>query len=225
MRLFASLLFLALASVLAAAPTPPELASALKNFRADGTKGWGFTQTTVAADRGRVERYDPLGKNFIAWTLVQQDGRTPTAEEIKKYTELKARRSSNETAPNVKDQILPGSCEVLSETDEKGVYRFSLKPGDDDDHSAQFMKVTFSLHRPTATIVQVELASTGPFSPVFMVKVAEARTVMIYSIPSGETPTFLKEVTVRIRGTAMWFRSLDQDMTVTYSDYVYAGKK
>ena len=227
MRLFARLLFIVLvtASTSLAVPTPPELASALKTFRADGTRGWGFTQTTVAAERGRVERYDPLGKNFITWTLVKQDGRAPTADEVQKYTELKARRSSNETAPNVKDQIVPGSCEIVSETPEKGVYRFNLKPGDDDDHSAQFMKVTFTLNRPTATIEQVELASTGPFSPVFMVKIVEARTVMIYSIPSGETPTFLKEVTVRIRGTAMWFRSLDQDMTVTYSDYVYAGKK
>lgn len=225
MRLFASLLFLAFTSLLSAAPAPAELTAALKGFRADGAKGWGFTQTTVAADRGRVERYDPLGKNFITWTLLQQDGRAPTADEIRKYTELKARRSSNETAPNVKDQIIPDSCEVVSETPEKGVYRFQLKPGDEDDHSAQFMKVTFTLHRPTATIEQVELASTGPFSPVFMVKVSEARTVMNYTLPSGETPTFLKEVTVRVRGTAMWFRSLDQDMTVTYSDFVYAGKK
>lgn len=210
---------------LAAGPMPAELSAALKDFHTEGPKGWSFTQTTVAGDRSRVERFDPLGKYALQWILVKQDGRTPTADEIQKYNEIKTRRSSNDTPPNVKDQIAPDSCEVLSETPERGVYRFQLKPGDKDDHSAQFMQATFTLHRPTATVEKIELASTGPFSPVMMVKVQEARTVMTYSLPSGDTPAFLKEVTVRIRGRAMWFRSLDQDMTVTYSDYVFAGKK
>ena len=48
---------------------------------------------------------------------------------------------------------------------------------------------------------------------------------MTYSLPDGDRPSFLNEVTVRIRGKAMLFRSLDQDMTVAYSDYTYAGKK
>ena len=204
---------------------PAELAAALKDFHTEGPKGWSFTQTTVAGDRGRVEHFDPLGKYSLQWTLVKQDGRTPTADEIQKYNEIKTRRSSNDTPPNVKDQIAPDSCEILSETPERGVYRFQLKPGDKDDHSAQFMRATFTLHRPTATVEKIELASTGPFSPVMMVKVEDARTVMTYSLPSGETPALLKEVTVRIRGRAMWFRSLDQDMTVSSSDYVFAGKK
>jgi hypothetical protein len=217
--------FLALSYRLLAGPTPPELESALKTFRAEGSPGWSFTQTTVTADRSRVERFDPLGRNFLQWTLLQQDGRAPTEDEIKSYKDHKTRRTAGETAPNVKDQIAPGTCDVVEETSERGVYRFNLRPGDEDDASAQFMRVTFTLHRPTATIETVELASTGPFSPVLMVKIKEARTVMTYSLPEADRPTLLKEVSVRIRGRAMWFRSLDQDMTVTYSDYAYAGKK
>jgi hypothetical protein len=225
MRLLIALFLAFVSSHLAAASMPAELTAALKDFRAEGPKGWSFVQTTTAGDHSRVERFEPLGKYSIQWVLVKQDGRTPTAAEVQKYTELKARRSSNENAPNVGDQIIPDTCEVISETPERGVYRFQLKPGDSDDSSAQFMRSTFTLHRPSATIEQVELASTGAFSPVLMVKVQEARTVMTYSLPAGETPSFLKEVTVRIRGRAMWFRSLDQDMTVVYSDYVFAGKK
>jgi hypothetical protein len=225
MRLFVSLLFIALCCRLTAGPTPPELEAALKNFHAEGSKGWAFTQTTVSGEHSRVERFNPLGKNFLQWTLVQQDGHDPTAGEIEKYNEHKTRRSSSENAPNVKDQIAPGTCEVIEESPERGVYRFHLKPGDTDDKSAQFMRVSFTLHRPTATIEKVELASTGPFSPVLLVQIKEARTVMTYSLPDGERPTLLKEVSVRVRGRAMWFRSLDQDMRVTYSDYVYAGKK
>ncbi len=225
MRLLIALFVAFVSSHLAAASMPAELTAALKDFRAEGPKGWSFVQTTTAGDHSRVERFEPLGKYSIQWVLVRQDGREPTADEVKKYTELKARRSSNENAPNVKDQIIPDTCEVISETPERGIYRFQLKPGDSDDSSAQFMRATFTLHRSSATIEQVELASTGPFSPVLMVKVQEARTVMTYSLPAGETPSFLKEVIVRIRGRAMWVRSLDQDMTVVYSDYVFAGKK
>jgi hypothetical protein len=156
--------------------------------------------------------------------LVQQDGRAPTESELRTYNDHKTRRSSNETAPSVKDQILPETCETVEETAERGVYRFRLKPGDEDDRSAEHMRATFTLHRPSGTIEKVELASTGPFSPVLMVKIAEARTVMTYSLPEGERPSLLKEVAVRVRGRAMWAKSLDQDMTVTYSDYTYAGK-
>ncbi len=223
--LLVGLAFIIFGCRLIAGPTPLELETALKDFRSEGAKGWAFTQTTTSGDHGRIERFNPLGKNFLQWTLVQQDGRTPTADEVQKYNEHKTRRSSGENAPNVKDQIVPGTCEVLEETPERGVYRFQLKPGDKDDKSAEFMRVTFTLHRPTATIEKVELASTEPFSPVFMVKIQEARTVMTYFLPEGGRPTLLKEVSVRIRGRAMWIKSLDQDMTVTYSDYTYAGKK
>ena len=210
---------------LTAGPMPGELAAALKDFRTEGPRGWSFTQTSTASDHSRVERFNPIGRDSLQWSLVQQDGRAPTEEELVKYKELKARRSSNENAPNVKDQLAPDSCEILSETAELGVYRFKLKTGDKDDQSAEFMRVTYTLHRPSRTIDQIELASTEPFSPVFLVKIQEARTVMTYTRPEADRPSLLKAVSVKIRGRAMWVRSLDQDMTVSYTDYVYIGKK
>jgi len=204
---------------------PAELTAALEDFRTEGPRGWAFTQTSKANVHSRVESFNPTGRDSIQWTLVQQDGRAPTEEEAGKYKELKARRSSNENAPNVRDQINQDSCEVVTENAELGVYRFQLKTGDKDDQSAAFMRVTYTLHRPTQTIEKIELASTEPFSPVFMVKIAEARTVMTYTRPADGRPSVLKEVAVKVRGRAMWVKSLDEDMTVTYSDYVYAGKK
>ena len=224
-RLFTAFAFLLMACRILAGPVPAELEAALKPFRAEGAKGWAFTQTSTGDTKSMVERFNPLSKNFQQWTLLQQDGHAPTPEETAKYNERKGRRSSNENAPNVKDQLAPDSCEIVSETPERGVYRFKLKAADDDDKSAEFMNVLFTLHRPTSTIEQVELASTGPFSPVMMVNVKEARTVMVYSLPEGDRPSFLLSVDLRIRGKAMWFRSLDQDLKVTYTDYVFAGKK
>jgi len=225
MRLSLALAFVLCTCRLSAGSMPAELTAALKDFRTEGPRGWAFTQTSTTSSHSRVEHFSPLGRDSLQWSLVQQDGRAPNEEEAVKYKELKARRSSNENAPNVKDQIVPESCEIITETAELGVYRFKLKTGDKDDHSAEFMRVTYTLHRTTQTIDAVELASIEPFSPVFSVKIQEARTLMTYTRPDGERPSLLKEVTVKIRGRAMWVRSLDEDMTVAYSDYVYAGKK
>jgi hypothetical protein len=85
--------------------------------------------------------------------------------------------------------------------------------------------VTFSLHRESGVIERVELASKHPFSPMFGVKIEEARTVINYSLPEGERPSLLLSISVRVRGRAMLIKSLDQDMTVAYSDYAPGTRK
>jgi hypothetical protein len=81
------------------------------------------------------------------------------------------------------------------------------------------------LHKPTGTIESFELANTGPFAPTFGVKIAEMRTLMTYSQPNGDTPSLPQTVLTRVRGTAFWVKSLDAEMTVTFSDYAKAGRK
>jgi hypothetical protein len=207
------------AAALHAGAMPPELEKALADYRAEGTRGWAFTQTTVSSDKQLVERYNPAKPEAQRWTLLEKNGRAPTEDEIRDYRQVLVRRTRGETAPNVKDQIRPETCEALGVEGDRARYRFQLKPGAEDDSSAEHMAVTFTLHQPTGTIEQVELASIRPFSPMFAVKIQEARTVIWYTLPDENTPTLLKEIQVRVRGRAMFFKSLDQDMTVTYSDY------
>ena len=57
------------------------------------------------------------------------------------------------------------------------------------------------------------------------VKITEAKTTMTYSLPDTDHPTLLQKITVSVRGRAMWIKSLDADMTVTYSNHEYAGRK
>ena len=51
-----------------------------------------------------------------------------------------------------------------------------------------------------------------------------ARTSISYSLPLNDRPSLLQEIEVSIRGRAFYFKSLDSDMTVSYSDYDYMGK-
>jgi hypothetical protein len=216
------LLLLLVGSALApvrAGDMPADLKAALAAFKAEGSRGWAFTQSTVGTGRSLVERFDPGLPEMERWTLLQKDGRTPTAKETQSYREMLTRRSRGETAPNVKDQIDPASGLPVSDTGDRVEWRFKLRATDEDDRSAAHMDVVFTLHRPTTTIERVVLASFEPFKPVRGVQVSEARTVIEYSLPEGERPTLLRQITVRLRGRAWWFKSMDQDMTVTYTDY------
>jgi len=204
---------------------PPELERALKLFRAEGARGWAFTQTTESGSKSLVEHYAPSKPEFSRWTLLKKNDQAPTAPELKEYQDRLSRRSGNSTAPNVKDQIDPASCELVQADDIRATYRFHLLPGASDDHSATHMTATFTLHKPTATIERVELTAFEPFAPMFTVKVTEAHTTMTYSLPYAVHPTLLKKISVSIRGRAMWFKSLDEDMLVTYSDHEYTGRK
>jgi hypothetical protein len=210
---------LLIAASLHAGPVPPELEKALATFQSEGTRGWAFTQTTQSSDSTLVERYDPSKPEFNRWKLLQKDGREPTEAEVKTYKDALGRGNREQAAPNVKNQVQQDTCEPLGEENGRARYRFQLKPGGEDDKSAEHMVVIFSLHLSTGTIERVELVSVRPFSPMFGVKIEEARTVIDYTLPDEARPTLLKEIHVSVRGRAMLFKSLDRTMAVTYADY------
>lgn len=224
-RLCFFLLALFITTALRAGEMPPALTKALASFQTEGAKDWGFTQTTASSTKSLVERYDASKPEFSRWTLLSKDGRPATADEIKEYNQMLTRRKPGQTAPNVKDQIRPETCEALGVENGRARYRFQLKAGDEEDKSAEHMVVIFSLHEASGTIERVELTSIHPFSPMFTVKIDEARTVIDYTLPEENRPSLLRQITVKVRGRAMFFKSLDEDMTVSYSDYTHTPKK
>lgn len=208
-----------------AGAVPPALAEALASFRTDGPRGWSFTQTTEAAGRSRVERYDAARPEFDRWTLLLQDGREPTPDERREYREKLSRRSRGGTAPPLASQVEVASGRIVTETEERLTCRFRLKPGEQEDLTAEFLRATVVFHKPTRTIETFELVSTGPFSPAFGVRIAAMRTVLHYSLPGADRPSLLQKTTTRLRGRAFWLKSLDADMTVTFTDYEKAGRR
>ena len=84
----------------------PRSEEAIKPFRTEGPKGWSFPQTTRGEGHSRVERYDATQPEFNRWTLLQQDDRAPTADELRDYREKLSRRSRGGTAPR-RDRAAP----------------------------------------------------------------------------------------------------------------------
>ncbi|GAB5560826.1 MAG: hypothetical protein SynsKO_24730 [Synoicihabitans sp.] len=202
----------------------PKLLAALEDFRTEGPKGWAFTQTSISTDRSRVETYDPLQASHLRWNLITENGEAPSSSTLESYRQQQTRRTGGNTAPNVKEQLILETAELRVDDGERQQWHFRLKPGAEDDRSAEHMASTLTFHVPTATIEKIELASFEEFNPVFGVTVESARTLIEYSLPIENRPSLLQKIEVSIRGDAFYFKSIDSDMVVSYSDYEYRGK-
>lgn len=214
--------FFALAAF-AGAAVPPELAAALVHFRGDPPAGWSYTQTTSAQDKSTVERFDAAKPVFERWSLVQQDGHAPTADETRHYAEIRSRWSRTGTAPKITDQLDLDSVEAAGVTGDRATFRSRLRPGESGDKTAAFLRATIVVHTPTQTIESIELVSIGEFNPTVGVKIVEMKTRMTYALPAGETPALPQKVETRVRGKAFWVKSLDADLSVTYSGFTKAA--
>lgn len=203
----------------------PVLEEALKSFRTEGPKGWSFIQTSRGEGHSRVERYDAAQPEFDRWTLLQQDDRAPTPQETQDYREKLSRRSRGGTAPKLTDQLDLTTLELANETTEHASLRARLKPGEAGDATAKYMRATLLLYKPSSTIESFELSAESPFAPTLGVKITAMRTTMRYSLPDGARPSLLQSSETHLRGRAFFFRSLDADMIVTFTDYERATRR
>lgn len=206
------------------AAVPPELDDALKAFRADPPPGWSFTQTTTAEGKSTVEQCDAAQPDFNRWSLVQQNGRPPTTDEARDYSEMRSRRSRGGTAPKLTDQFDLATLETVTDSPKQGTYRCRLKPGETGDETAGYLRATLVVDKTARALLSIELANTAPFSPTIGVKISELKTTMTYSAPAADRPTLPDRVTTHVRGRAFLVKSLDAEMTVVYSDYKYVFK-
>jgi hypothetical protein len=211
-------IILLFAATQAVAALPADLVRACADFHAENPRGWSFVQTTTAAGQTMVERYDAARPEFNRWSLVAKDGRVPTENESNTYAEARSRRSRGGTAPNIAGQLDLTTAEPVAIGDVESIYRFRLKPAASGDKTANNLRATVTFHHLTGTIRCLELTSIQPFSPVLGVKIAEMHTAIHYHLPVDDRPALLDKISTRTRGRA-YFKSLDADMLVTFSEY------
>lgn len=201
------------------AAVPAELAAALATFRAEVPRGWSFTQTTEGEGKSTVERCDATKPEFAQWTLVSKDGHAPTIDDAKHYADIRSRRSRGGTAPKITEQFDLSSVEKIAEAEDRVTFRCRLKPSEASDKMAAFLIGTVIVHRATQSIESITLASIDAFSPTLGVQIANMVTTMTYTPPTASRPTLPEKVATHLRGRAFFFKSLDAEMTVIYSDY------
>jgi len=201
-------------------PVPPELTAALAAYRAAGPKGWAFTQTTTGPKKNLVERFDPRVRGPGRWALLQKDGATPTEEDQRAYRQTSAAKNDADNPSSVRDQLNLATCTVAASDARTTTYHFAVNPASKEDTAAPHLRAAFTLDRPTGAIVRVELFNFEPFSPVTSLKIDEAHTVMLYTVPAEGRPSLLSEITMKLRGRRLWVRPFNEDMTMRYTDQV-----
>ena len=207
----------------AASPTdeiPMEVRQAIASFRPEGPRDWSFTQTTAAEGRTMVERYDGTKPEFNRWSLLTEDGKPPTDETAQRYRQKFYRHTQVNGGPRLNEQIDLTSIVLADESSDRSRYHALLKTTEAGDVTAAFLRAVVVWHKGAAAIESFTLESTAPFAPTFGVKIQEMRTTLTYSLPTHTSPGLLEKVTTRLRGRAFWFKSLDADMEVSYSNYV-----
>lgn len=200
------------------ASLPPELHAALDGFRAEGPRGWAFTQTTSGEGKDRVERYDPLGRGAARWTLLLENGVEPTEAEQKRYRDT---RPPFDSSAGLAGQFDRARAALVAEDADAATttYEFALKPASETDRAAAHMRARVTLHRPTGAIVRVELFNFRPFKPASSLTIHEARTTLVYTPPTEDRPALPAESGMHIRGERFWFRAFEQSVKSVFTEH------
>lgn len=196
-------------------PLPPELTRALDAFRAEGPRGWAFTQTTSGAGKERVERYDPRQRGSARWTLLLEQGVPPTEEEQRRYRDT---RPPFDSSADLAAQLDRTSVELFATDATRSTYQFRLRPGSEDDKAAAHMRAHFVLDHATGAFSRVEVFTTGPFKPATSLTIDSARTTILYAPPTDTAPALPKEVSMQVQGKRFWIREFEEKVVSTYSD-------
>lgn len=197
-------------------PLPAEVTDALDHFRAEGPKGWAFTQTTKGRDKDTVERYDPRRRGPLRWTLLSDKGKTPTDEEQRRYRDT---RPGFDSSSGLAAQVERDAAWLVSDDEQGKTYEFRLKPQGEKDVAAAHMRARFTFERASGAIVRVELFNFESFKGAASLTLHEARTVLAYTPPADGRPALPQEISMTVRGERFWFSDFEEKLVSTFSDF------
>lgn len=218
---------------------PLPLQKALDTMNRADLKDWAYTRTTVSPKVRIVERYDPKKPEAKQWILSSIDNREPTATEQEEYHQkrMKALQRDRETKKDKNDEqagtmsldlnsmIKPGSLRMMTEDPTTIVYAFRPQSEKDDD-KVMMENLSGLLHINTEKpegfyIEELTLSSEKPFSPAFSVKVTLFSTRMTFRPIEPNGPFFPAEITTRFQGKAFYFKTIDEQITMVFSDFSF----
>ncbi len=216
---------LLLAAVLAAAACPaamPDYArEALAKFSTELPAGWAYTLTTARnAELRTTARFDPAKPPAERWTLLEYNGRAPTAKEAAQYAE--AATSGNASTPQAtfqKSDIEPATVELVREDAERGEFRCSFRAaatGADKMLGHLRLRLTISKRSPHVEKFALEL--TAPYSPILGVRMRELLVQMSFTAPGPDRPSLPATQSSHFLGR-IFFIGTEENLEFTYTDF------
>ncbi|SDS54245.1 hypothetical protein SAMN05444173_3207 [Opitutus sp. GAS368] len=220
--------WLGLAAVLAAAICPAAMPDyvreALGKFSTEVPAGWAYTLTTARnAELRTTARFDPAKPPAERWTLLELNGRTPTAKEAAQYAQ--AATGGNASTPQgafQKSDIEPGSVELVREDADRGEFRCSFRAaatGADKMLGHLGLRLIISKRQPHVEKSALEL--TAPYSPILGVQMRELLVQMSFTAPGPDRPSLPLAQSSHFLGR-IFFIGTEENLEFTYTDFVRA---
>lgn len=221
----AALLALAvLVAATGAAAMPDYVREALQKFSPEVPAGWAFTLATVRnAEARTTARFDPARPPAEQWTLLELNGRPPTAGEASQFA--RARTGSGTSAPQGNFQradINPASVTLVREDDTSGEFRCTFRAeatGADKMLGHLALRLTVTKQQPHVAKYALELQE--PYSPVLGVKMRELLVETTFTPPAADRPSLPAASSSHFLGR-IFFIGMEENLVLTYSDYARA---
>jgi hypothetical protein len=210
------------------AAMPPLLEQAVKSLDSQDLETWSFTITTLKDGKKTIEHHDASKPEGSRWQLVLKDGAAPTKGDVDDYLKQKAKRDENRKKDDkneIRKTIDDASVSLVSETAERAVYNFRMKADKPDEKEmAEKIRGTVTVSKAQPFVETMELTSAGEITPIVSVKIKEFYIKMSFRRDADHAVVLPTTMQSRMRGRAMFVKSLDSDVTVAFSDFSFVGK-
>lgn len=207
------------AVLIARAETPDYLRAALHDFNPGMPASWAYTLTTVRNNRAITERYDPTRPPAGKWSLLEMDGRPPSAAEQEKYLRARTTGPGGTQANFTRADIDPGSLTLVQEDADHAEFTAAFREaatGADKMLGHLTLRLKVDKHRPH--IVSYALELKEPYSPVLGVNMNELRVEVRFSPPAEGRPSLPLAMTSHFAGR-IFFIPTGEDLRLTYRDH------
>jgi hypothetical protein len=212
-----------LAVASAAADVPDYVRAALGKFSPEVPAGWAYTLTTVRnEDKRATARFDPTKPPADQWTLLDLNGRAPTAKESAQYVRARAGGGNAAAAQGTfqKGDIDPASITLIREDADRGEFSCGFRAeatGADKMLGHLNLRLTVNKRQPHVEKFVLELKE--PYSPVLGVKMRELLVQMSFTAPAADRPSLPAVNSSHFLGR-IFFIGMEENLTLTYTDLV-----
>ncbi len=214
-----------LAALSGRAEMPDYVRTALNAFSPEPPAGWSYTLTTVRNNDARsTARFDAAKPAGSQWTLLEINGRAPSASEADQYARSRASDTTPASARGVfqKRDLDPASITLIHEDAGRGEFQGTFRPeaaGADKMLGHLVLRLTIARREPHVEKFVLELKE--PYSPVLGVKMRELLVEATFTAPSGGRPSLPARQSSHFLGRIFFFGT-EENLVLTYTDFARA---
>lgn len=204
------------------AEAPDYVRAALVSFNSEPPIGWAYTLTTVRnGDARTTARFDPTRPPMEQWTLLNLNGRPPSAKESAQFSRARAGDTGSAAGQGTfrKGDIEPASITLVREDAERGEFQCAFREtATGADKMLGHLLLNLTVNKRTPHVEKAVLVLKEPYSPVLGVKMRELLVEMTFTAPADGRPGLPASNTSHFLGR-IFFIGMEENLALTYSDF------